>query len=73
MPVTPTKFSILGVSLSVLAIVASSLMGTDQAEAKAMNVEQAGAVVDVEFQVTKVQQGLPMVVEVRGEVIQKSC
>ncbi len=73
MPVTPKKFSILGVSLSVLAIVASSLMGTEQIDAKAIKADQAGVVVDVEFQVTPVQQELPMVVEVRGEVIRKSC
>ena len=34
MPVTPAKYSILGLALSVLAILASVLVGTDHTHAK---------------------------------------
>jgi electron transfer flavoprotein alpha/beta subunit len=62
MPTTPTRFSILGVTLSVLAIVASSYLAEPVTEVPALKVTKE-MTTDMEAKVMQMGAGEAVIVE----------
>ena len=63
MPTTPTRFSILGVTLSMLAIVASSYLAAPAPDAPTLQVTKE-MTKEVEAKVMKMEAGEAVVMEV---------
>ena len=72
MPVTPTKFSVLGVFLSVLAIAASTLLGGETVDKVAPKVNEVD-VAGMELQVAPVTREVPVEMIVWEDDGMQSC
>ena len=72
MPVTPTKISVLGLTLSILAIAASAFLSGGTSEAMAPNAKGMGAATQ-ELQVAPAQEELIVGTHQKSGMLLKSC